>query len=297
MLRRTTHLLLVAFAFLAFAGAARAQDRAQQLLGQARQAAGIDAAAKDVATFAAKASVKTVSPQINMEIAADTDVELIVPDKFRKTQSISIAGQSLEVTTGVNGDTMLYDDGGRAAALGVDPTKGPLADDMRKQLKGEAFRLQMLYLLTLPRGLAFTASYAGEAEAPDGKADVVDVKGPESFLLRIFLDKQTHRLLMASYTVEAPDMQPGQIQEITKKAMTDNPGNQGAAAKAVSEAIAKMPRKSKTVQMRFSDYKKVNGVLFPHHMNVESEGQGQEDWTFSSFKLNPPLKPEKFEKK
>jgi hypothetical protein len=32
-------------------------------------------------------------------------------------------------------------------------------------------------------------------------------------------------------------------------------------------------------------------------MIVETEGQGREDWTISSFKLNTPLKPERFQKK
>jgi hypothetical protein len=46
----------------------------------------------------------------------------------------------------------------------------------------------------------------GEAESPDGKADVVNVKGPGSFAARLFIDKSSHRPLMLSYQGVAPRM-------------------------------------------------------------------------------------------
>ena len=45
-----------------------------------------------------------------------------------------------------------------------------------------------------------TFSYAGEAEAPEGKADVVDIKGPANFAARLFVNSQTHMPLMLSWT-------------------------------------------------------------------------------------------------
>ncbi len=295
MLRRTTHLLLVAFALIAPGGVARAQDRAQELLGQARHAAGIDAAAAPVTTFSAKAAVKTALPQ--MEVTADNDLEFILPDKYRKVMNISIAGMNIQTTTGVNANRLIYDDGGRAAAQGLDMKTGPLAQELLTASRCENLSLQTLLLLSLPP--SFTASYAGEAEAPDGKADAVDVKGPENFVLRMFLDKQTHRVLMATYAIDSPDVNANQMIELQKKVTAENPGNPQAAIKAIQDFVAKAPRKRMTVSMRFSDYKKVGAVLFPHHMNIEREGPNQpsEDWTFSKFTLNPSLKAEKFETK
>jgi len=36
-------------------------------------------------------------------------------------------------------------------------------------------------------------AYGGEAASDDGKAEVVDAKGPGSFAARIFFDQKTHR--------------------------------------------------------------------------------------------------------
>src|SRR4029453_14134137 len=37
-----------------------------------------------------------------------------------------------------------------------------------------------------------TFTYVAEAEAPQGKADVLDAKGPNNFTLRLFISQQTH---------------------------------------------------------------------------------------------------------
>jgi hypothetical protein len=49
-----------------------------------------------------------------------------------------------------------------------------------------------------------TFSYVGEAEAPQGKADVVDAKGPNNFTIRLFIHKDTHLPIMVSWTPPAP---------------------------------------------------------------------------------------------
>ena len=49
-------------------------------------------------------------------------------------------------------------------------------------------------------------TYGGEAQSPDGKADVVDVKGASNFAAKLFLDKQTHRPLMLAYRGASPRM-------------------------------------------------------------------------------------------
>src|SRR4029453_5674299 len=48
---------------------------------------------------------------------------------------------------------------------------------------------------------------AGQAEAPEGKADVLDVKGPGNFAARLFVDNKTHLPLMLSWTTP-PNLVP-----------------------------------------------------------------------------------------
>ena len=49
-----------------------------------------------------------------------------------------------------------------------------------------------------------TFTYVGEAEAPQGKADVLDAKGPNNFTLRLFINSETHLPIMVSWTPPAP---------------------------------------------------------------------------------------------
>ena len=44
-----------------------------------------------------------------------------------------------------------------------------------------------------------TFTYVGEAEAPQGKADVIDAKGPNNFTLRLFVNQQNHLPIMVSW--------------------------------------------------------------------------------------------------
>jgi hypothetical protein len=51
-----------------------------------------------------------------------------------------------------------------------------------------------------------TFTYAGQAEAPQGKADVIDVKGPSNFAVKLFVNSQTHLPIMVSWQAQPPPM-------------------------------------------------------------------------------------------
>ena len=65
-----------------------------------------------------------------------------------------------------------------------------------RQARADLARFAVAFLLTPPASMPLEFTYGGEAESPDGKADVVDVKGPGSFAARLFFDKSSHRPLM-----------------------------------------------------------------------------------------------------
>ena len=307
MLRRAAQPLIIAFALSSIASAALAQDRAQEVLAQARDALGNKAALTGITSLSVGATVRRVMQMAgNMEISSDVQIEFLLPDKYRRTEAVSIGAISRTVIVALSGDQILYDDGGAAAAMGVDPAApGPRHDETVKSLKQDNFRMLTIWLLAPPSNVPCTFAYAGVAEAPDGKADVVDVKGTEGLNLRLFFDTNSHRLLMATYQTEVVD--PEQMKALTQKTMeVAKQGAQNAkqdpqyAQKLVQgmrDEIAKLPRKTTTVQMHFSDHRAIGGVTLPGKVIVETEGQGREDWTISSFKLNTPLKPERFQKK
>jgi hypothetical protein len=57
------------------------------------------------------------------------------------------------------------------------------------------------------------------------------------------------------------------------------------------------PPKMVTFEVRFSDFKTVDGVTLPHLVSQSVDGKPTEEWTVGQFKVNPNLKPESFAKK
>lgn len=49
--------------------------------------------------------------------------------------------------------------------------------------------------------------------------------------------------------------------------------------------------------MTFADYKAVGGVKFPHTITRGVNGQTNEEWALSSYKVNPSLKADAFTQK
>ena len=296
---RTLRASLAAFALLlAVAASAFAQDRAQEVLAQARSAMGSKGELTAVTSLAVGASVRRVVQAVGMELNSDVQLEFLLPDKYRRTENISIGAITRTISMGLNGADLLYDDGGAAGMTGMDPkAPGPVHDQIVKSLKEDVFRMVLVLLLAPPSNLACTLTSGGVAEAPDGKADVVDVKGPDKLNLRLFFDSTSHRLLLATYETESIDAE--QMKALTQKAMEKakaDPANAAKVGQEMRDEMEKAPKKMITVQMHFSDPKAFGAVTLPSKMSVEGGPQGTEEWTFSSLKLNPPLKPERFAK-
>ena len=154
----------------------------------------------------------------------------------------------------------------------------------QRRVNGE---LQRDLLVLLGRTSA-PATYVGEAEAADGKADVIEVKPENAAPMRLFLDQQSHMPLMLTYTGFMPRM-------VFRQA-GGPPPNQEEMRKRMEEA-RREPPKEVTYEVHFEDYKDVSGVMLPHRLTQSVDGKPTEEWTVSAFKINPNLKPESFVKK
>ena len=82
---------------------------------------------------------------------------------------------------------------GAGRAVAPPPPIDPVA-----ALKQDFVRLTLGMFATSFSSYPLTFSSGGVAEAPEGKADVVDVKGPANFSARLFIDSRTHLPLMLS---------------------------------------------------------------------------------------------------
>jgi hypothetical protein len=73
------------------------------------------------------------------------------------------------------------------------------------------------------------------------------------------------------------------------------------AEKAAHEAEKKsqaqqQEAKEVEVQVYLSEYRSVDGVSLPHQITRSIDGKVSEEWEIKKFKINPPLKAERFKK-
>ncbi len=74
------------------------------------------------------------------------------------------------------------------------------------------------------------------------------------------------------------------------------PGGQRPTPEEI-EKMRSEPPQTALFEVRYSEYKKVDGVLLPHLITTGANGNVTEEWTIDKFKVNPALKPESFVKK
>jgi hypothetical protein len=110
-----------------------------------------------------------------------------------------------------------------------------------------------------------TYSYVGQAEAPQGKADVIEVKGPANFTARLFV-ADTGLPIMLSW--QAPM----------------GPGGPGGPAKPAPEQ-----------RIFFADYRDVDGLKLPFRIRRASGAETTEETTFDRYRINAKVDPRRFD--
>lgn len=281
--------------------------KAEEILSAARAALGGDDALAKVQAATVTGSTRRVMGE--REFSSEVTLDLLFPDKFKRTEEMSFGqgGPSVTRVTAVNG-AEVWDDGtnrgggaffmrgaggaggpgagpggpGGPAGPGREPTEEERArfkQFQERRMKGERARYSLIWFLKSDA----PATYAGVAEAPDGKADVLEFKPEGAAPMKLFVDQESHKPLMLTYEGVLPRMimrQQGQ--------------------RPTPEEIEKMrkePPQQVTYEVHFSEYKKVDGVLLPHLISQSVNGNVSEEFTIEKYKLNTPLKPSDFAKK
>jgi hypothetical protein len=284
--------MMISMMTLGNRGAAAAGDsRAAVLLAQARAAIGGDKVLAGVRALSCAGTIQRAFG--DRQVAGDLSIDLALPDKMLRSESLSPMGDaSLLVTEqGLNGDTLLRSvrtlNTPPGALIRTPPPPSPGSDAEAQALRNsraELARFVVAMLLASPSALPVDFTDAGEAEGPDGKADVLDVKGAGGFAAKLFLDKATHRPLMLSYRGASP------------RVIVQTQRVQGPPPPAQPNARADAPQPPEIVDitMFFDDYRSVDGVQLPHHVVRAVDGQTNEEWTFKTIKVNPSFKADAF---
>ena len=273
--------------------------RAQELLAQARNAIGGDAKVRAVQSLAVAGTFRRVLGPQMPESSGDFEMEVLLPEKYKRTENMSLMGGAAQVTRidGFNGEQAFYD---TSSSGGMVMIRRPGDNDPNRQtaqlrsMKADVARNLITWLLFVPDSYQIEFAYAGEAESPEGKADVLDVKGANGFAAKLFLDKQSHKPLMLSYRAVLPRMVMRAGGEAGSREDAENRLKE--IEKEAHAEAAKMAAQESEIQLFLSDYRSVDGIQLPHRISRSVNGEVNEEWEVKKFKINPPLKAEKFKK-
>ncbi|MGH9833460.1 MAG: hypothetical protein ACRD9Y_10615 [Blastocatellia bacterium] len=279
------------------------EARAQTALKQARAAIWDETKAKPLESLSLTASRRLARGENQIEMTLDA----LLPDKFSQTVVINLGlgfGNELILIQTVNGpqawsevispgasmtaagkkrvsdgagatQKMANDMAALAARMAAELSGMPdgfgatddgsgatSADQINQPLAIQAgfTPLLLVWLLTAPPLLPLECAYAGQAKTQDGgqTADVLDLKGPHNFAARLFIDQRTRQVMMLTYKTGTSKVE---------------------------------------VRWTASDYRNVNGLTLPHRLTRHTGGQLIEEIEIQKVKVNPSLKPDKFEKK
>lgn len=298
-------LALVAVAFPAPA-AVGADDRTAEVLAQVRKALGGEQMEK-VTTLAASGTYRRLFGE--REMSGDLELAMALPDKFLRTETINVdpttpikrfsgfnAGNPLDSTSGGPANMMFRGPGGGpgggagAGPGGTPPSPEEMQARRLRAAHRDFGRLLVAMLVGSSTAFPLQYEYGGEAESDDGKADVLNVTGPEEFAAKLFIDQQTHLPLMILFKDAMPRMQ------MLRGGQGGERPSREEMERRMQEARAAGPPPQVDVQLFLSDHRKVDGVLLPHTIRRAVDGKTQEELQVT-YKVNPAFKPEKFEKK
>ena len=326
--------LLTIALLLAPAATARAEAdaRAAEVMAAARKAIG-DRKLEALRTLTLEARIQRNVGA--MQMTTDTEILLDLPDRYLRADTSS-GPMSGGFTAGFNGDkvirpanAMSMAGGAMVIRMGPGPGPGPggppgapgekpspeeqdrLDQAMLRSTRIELSRLMLGWFVAVHPSLNVEFTYAGEAESPDGKADVIDAKNSDGFGARLFIDRETHLPLMVTYQgpqpriviaggpprqAPAPGGRTAALPSPERREMTGEERQKlRDEAEKQLEAVRNQPPAMVEFSLFFDDWQDVGGIRFPHRLRRAMSGTTNEEWTVTKVKVNPKIDPRKFE--
>lgn len=326
--------LVVALA-VALGGSVAAQDKAADVLKEMRKALGGD-------KFTSLKTLSLEGPfQRDMgqrQMAGTNALTLQLPDRMYRSEETELpGGMSMERIVALAGTTAWEDMkqrggmGGGMQIVMAGPGGRELSPEAIEEARLRRARTEMMrYLIAFTGGAGLQPTWVAVAEAPDGKADVLEAKNEGGATVRMFVDQQTHLPLMLQYTEVRPRMMfdggrggrggfgrggdgggrgPGGGGRGGDPAAGGPPAGgpppegrgepgQRPNPEEMRRRMEQMPPPAPSnVTLFLADYKKVDGVMLPHRLTQSVDGKPVEEWTIEKVKVNPALKADFFDKK
>ncbi|MFO7691794.1 MAG: hypothetical protein R6V57_01795 [Vicinamibacterales bacterium] len=320
----------VAIALAAAGSMAAGQGRdVDQILAGARTALGGEKLAAVKTLTALGRTVRALPNGTSAE--NEFEIALELPDKYLMRSVIAAMGNmSVYRNTGFNGGQVIEEidrppslSGGgfvhlRIAGPGGVTNPEQLTAEQKVEFdqkrlvanKREFAKLALGMFAMSPAAYPVELSDGGQAESPDGKADVIEVKGEGGFAAKLFIDAGTHLPLMLSWMDREPItmvMGPGGTASAGGGGMTVTRGGAPGGSMSPEEREKLMKdldarrkeaeAKARTVEYRvyYGDYKSVGGVQLPHRIQRSIDGKPTEEMIFDTVKVNPKIDARKFQ--
>lgn len=326
-MRVIRYVIVVAVLLAASRSALRAQAQALdagQVLAAAREALGGEQKLTAVKTFVATGRTRQIRGNNLVPIEFEINCEL--PDKFVRKDEIP-AQDTDPTTTGFKGDELIQfpappagpdraggpGPGGRAG--NVPPPNAGRAEGPQQRvatIKQDFVRLTLGIFATSFPSYPLTFKYAAQGEAPEGKADILDVTGPGNFSARLVIQQATHLPVMLMWQVPATNAivrVPGQplpdpvppgaviVDAPAPPAANASQEDRNQYATTVADLRRQALAQAKPVDYRiyYADFRDVNGLKWPFRIRRSIAGETIEETTFDRIRLNVNIDPRKFE--
>ena len=298
-MQRTT---LIALLMLSIApgieGQTKDPEKGAALLAEVRAALGGEDRLRAIKTLDVRGDFKRLAGQMTVE--GELQIRLELPDKLRRDEDLSLpgGGPAIVRTAVLNGATVWDENsgggrmfmgrfGGGGARGGdaqggraqIDPAR--LEEAQRRARQTDLARFALIWLLMTDAPVA----WIGIAEAPDGKADVLDITPTVGPAMRLFLDASTRVPLMVTWQGAAPQLMIA--------------GRRGGGGEGRGDAPAGGRGRGgppATLRITLGDYRTVDGVKLPHLMTRGANDMTIEEWIIDSYRINPAFRTNVFSK-
>jgi hypothetical protein len=240
--------------------AVRAQTpSAQAVVTAARQALGGEQRLSAITSFTATGRTRQIRGNNLVPIEFEINCEL--PDKFVRKDEIPAQDSDVTVT-GFRGDQAIVSPAAPNRTGGPPPQA--VAEQRLVGVKQDFARLMLGAFAASFSPYPLTFKYLAEGDAPEGKADILDVAGPANFSARLVVQRDTHLPVMLMWQAPGPTA----------------PGSQP------------MPVEHR---LYYGDFRDVNGTKWPFRIRHAVAGQTIEETTFDRVRVNVKIDARKFE--
>lgn len=294
----------------------KSDERALEIMRRARQAIGGDANLNAVQSLSVTGKV-TKTLNFGEETRTETgDWELNLQASGKISKMIKIGagvgsgGEQLEkkvnvvvVRKGDGAKAVIGEDGSSEKVTIIKKGDGEMPSEkgdgtpkIRRQILTENihgdvgnnhgddfFRTMMFLLLTAPQNTDANYVYAGDGVVDGANCEIVQISS-NGGSLKLYFNKSTHLPVMASFTGAKPLV------------FRVKPGEANADGKANVMVFANQKGAAQTgeFQIKFSDYRNVNGVQFPHRWTQTIDNSADETIDVTGYEVNPANIADKF---